>query len=520
VQTLSSGISINSTSELIPEDEGFSKRPTDASPDTIDSDLLSAVMLFSTPIHFSPGDRIISQGENEKYFYYIKQGSVAVSYSEGWTQIVVALIGQGNFIGEIGFFDGLSRVREARAVNQTLVMRFDTDCLNRLLLKQPLIYSRFILYLTRTICSKFRRVLEDREPLKGYSTDLPKISKERTTSLPENFFYTDSGEKTNRLVEEFKSSMFDLSHRLQADSGDVPPEDLKIVGFSILDQFKDQLEDLADRNIDPEIKPYMWSYVFKEIFPYFMRSRFNERVYYKPRGYAGDYLMIDMIYANMPKGDGKLGTVVDAWALNSKAPQAVRGRRVLLADQLRELSRGINGKGPSLNIMNLACGPCREISDFLSQPELEKKFHFLLVDIDDEALQYADRRLKPFSRNHRFTFVCENIIKWAIGRSKQDFGPQDIIYSSGLMDYLEDRFFVKLLDRCFERLNPGGALLIGNFGPRNPDRAFMDNILQWNLIYRSESELKHLFSKSLFRDNVEIIAEPLGVNLFVKAMKC
>ena len=35
----------------------------------------------------------------------------------------------------------------------------------------------------------------------------------------------------------------------------------------------------------------MWGYVFKEIFPYFMRSRFAERAYFKPKGYAGDFLM-------------------------------------------------------------------------------------------------------------------------------------------------------------------------------------------------------------------------------------
>ena len=169
--------------------------------------------------------------------------------------------------------------------------------------------------------------------------------------------------------------------------------------------------------------------------------------------------------------------------------------------------------------MNLACGPCREIVDFLVKYQEYRSMRFLLVDIDTDALQYADTQLKAFSQKAEFKFVNENIIKWALGRSRQDFGPQDIIYSSGLTDYLEDRLFIKLVDRCHERLAAGGVFLVGNFGPRNPDRAFMDHILEWHLIYRSEENLKELFSKTLFKDQIEILKEPLGVNLFVKATK-
>ena len=60
----------------------------------------------------------------------------------------------------------------------------------------------------------------------------------------------------------------------------------------------------------------MWGYVFKEIFPYFMRSRFAERAYFKPKGYAGDFLMMEHIYADTPKGEGKLGEIVDASCLH------------------------------------------------------------------------------------------------------------------------------------------------------------------------------------------------------------
>ena len=105
-----------------------------------------------------------------------------------------------------------------------------------------------------------------------------------------------------------------------------------------------------------------------------------------------------------------------------------------------------------------------------------------------------------------------------LGRVSHDMGTKDLIYSAGLFDYLEPRLFCKLVDRCHEHLQPGGSLLIGNFAPHD-DMLFMDHMLHWNLIYRSQEELKELFSNTNFGDEVTILAEPANVNLFVLAHK-
>ncbi|MCD6295156.1 MAG: hypothetical protein J7M20_09630 [Deltaproteobacteria bacterium] len=94
----------------------------------------------------------------------------------------------------------------------------------------------------------------------------------------------------------------------------------------------------------------------------------------------------------------------------------------------------------------------------------------------------------------------ENIVKWALGRVRHNFGPQDIIYSSGLTDYLDNRLFVKLIDRCYEQLRDEGVLIIGNFGPNNPNRQFMDHMLHWRLMHRDVRELKAIFKQTAFGD--------------------
>jgi extracellular factor (EF) 3-hydroxypalmitic acid methyl ester biosynthesis protein len=115
--------------------------------------------------------------------------------------------------------------------------------------------------------------------------------------------------------------------------------------------------------------------------------------------------------------------------------------------------------------------------------------------------------------------MSDNIVKWSLGRVRQNIGLQDIIYSSGLTDYLDDRLFIALVNRCYEQLKPGGTLMVGNFGLYNPDRAFMDYVLHWRLIHRGPEDLKAIFDKTPFGGSVDVIAEDQGVNLFVVAVK-
>ena len=70
----------------------------------------------------------------------------------------------------------------------------------------------------------------------------------------------------------------------------------------------------------------------------------------------------------------------------------------------------------------------------------------------------------------------------------------DLVYSSGLYDYLEDRIATKLTQCLFNRLRPGGKVLICNFLPQIFDAAFMESYMGWDLIYRSQDEIAELAS--------------------------
>ncbi len=498
------------------------KEVSDMSTETIvpDSELLATALHYASSMNCEQESKIILPGDTSRVFYYVEKGSIEVSYMQEKTRITVALIGAGNFFGEIGFFDGGSRVRDIQAVENSFLRVFTLENMSDFQQSAPLAYSRFLIFLTQSICSKFRRILEEREPLQAYAASLVTGKGRYTDStlLPQDFLKSSAWKMVSSAVDSFTSELYNITHELQNNPTETIDESMYKRTFSVLDSFYKQtlnLEQLFTSEVEAD---YSWGYAFKELFPYFMRSRFAERIYFKPKGYAGDFMMMEMVYQNAPEGDGKIGKLIDEWCLNSIGAKAILGRRKLLSSQLHEICSTRYSTNKKINILNLACGPNRELFDFLSEYDHTEKIEALCVDIDPEALQYTNTHVNIFPHSASIRLMSENIIKWALGRSRQGIGLQDIIYSAGLTDYLDNKLFIRFAQRCYEHLKPGGVFIGGNFAP-NPDQPFMDNILQWKLIYRNGGDLQQIFEQTDFGKNIEILSEPQGVNLFVKAYK-
>lgn len=252
--------------------------------------------------------------------------------------------------------------------------------------------------------------------------------------------------------------------------------------------------------------------------PHFIRADGPRRFYEKPRGYAGDAQSIEMIYDNVPSGDGAIGRMLDECFLAQPAAAAVRNRRGLLADQIRTAVE--RNDGGTTRIASLACGPARELFDVLEHADFADAVEATCVDMDAEALADVAARRRDHHPDAELKLVRENLLSVAFGRRKLPAEPLDLAYSIGLIDYFEDRVVVKLLDAIYDHLAPGGRVILGNFHPDNPDRGIMECFLEWNLIHRSEEDMRALYAQSKFgADSVEIVFEEERVNLFAIATK-
>ena len=68
----------------------------------------------------------------------------------------------------------------------------------------------------------------------------------------------------------------------------------------------------------------------------------------------------------------------------------------------------------------------------------------------------------------------------------------DLVYSTGLFDYLNPRTGRRLVTGMFQLLRSGGSLIVANFLPGVRDIGYMETYMGWKLIYRTPEQMQSL----------------------------
>jgi extracellular factor (EF) 3-hydroxypalmitic acid methyl ester biosynthesis protein len=227
-----------------------------------------------------------------------------------------------------------------------------------------------------------------------------------------------------------------------------------------------------------------------------MEDPYTARAFSKPRGYAGDAQLIDMIYDMAPPVDtGERGRRIFSVTTAFPVAQSVRERRSLAAVTLEREWRA--GK----RICALACGHLREADGLIGQ-DLS---NITAVDQDPLSLSQLEQRL-----GGGIVPVEANVLHYLrrAARAGQRF---DFIYTLGLTDYFDDRAMRLLHKLMRDCLAPGGTMLVANFVPDHIAVGWMDAVMDWHLVYRTESELRGFAAEvgmvaNIWRDPTRSIA--------------
>ncbi len=198
------------------------------------------------------------------------------------------------------------------------------------------------------------------------------------------------------------------------------------------------------------------------------------RAVHKPRGYAGDAELIEMIYSRRPpEGTSPLGLQLFETSIGFTAAEAVRLRR----DHAQVMVEQAHAAGQ--RVLSLACGYFGEGQN-LAKRDLSG---FVLVDQD--ALSLAEVR-----RRYGAGLECHEANVFSYLRAAASRGEQfDLVYTLGLTDYLDERA-MHLLHRMVKAvLKPGGTFLLANFMPLHLAIGWLDAVMEWHLIYREPEEL-------------------------------
>ncbi len=243
---------------------------------------LDKILTYADLRVFKGGEEIVTPESNANAFYYVVSGTVEVSYIDQYdTRITVALIGEAEFFGEIGFFDGASRVRNIRAAGDSKVGIFGRATRQQIQENGQGLYIDFHHLVNGKICSKFRRIVGEREPISGYAESLTgrrSAQYAESKPIPSSLVHSSHWHQISSSVEALKSELFDLSHTLQKKHSEGKKDEQSETRCrQVLMELNESLDEFESVMSRSGYQDVMWGYVFKEFFPYLMRSHFAER---------------------------------------------------------------------------------------------------------------------------------------------------------------------------------------------------------------------------------------------------
>ncbi|QHY95572.1 Putative lysophospholipase [Streptomyces sp. S4.7] len=182
--------------------------------------------------------------------------------------------------------------------------------------------------------------------------------------------------------------------------------------------------------------------------------------------------MLDYVYVNKAGGFPVVGHLIDRVYLNAVGWRAIRARRELLKNVLREEIAGRGGTGAQggLRVLDVASGPGRYLQDLLAEYE-PGTLHVECRDLDRAGLAQGGRQAAERGLTG---------ISYAYGDAL-DPAPAapapDIVVVSGLYELLlDDAVIAASVARLRGMLAPGGVLVFTT-QTRHPQLEFIANVL-------------------------------------------
>lgn len=233
---------------------------------------------------------------------------------------------------------------------------------------------------------------------------------------------------------------------------------------------------------------------------------FTLRAFEKPRGYAGDAIMLDYVYRGLPPpGTTLIGRQVFFGTTRAPNSLSVIERR----NYLGELIDNAAGETVRPRILSVACGHLREAS-YSKATRSGAVAAFYALDQDPRSLAVVELD-KPREAN----IITVNASVKALLQGEVGYSNLNLIYALGLYDYLTDSAAQKLTETLFDMLAPDGKLVLTNYAPDCQGRGYMEAFMDWVLIHRDEGDLQacasgissaRISGTRLFRDRYRNIA--------------
>ena len=202
--------------------------------------------------------------------------------------------------------------------------------------------------------------------------------------------------------------------------------------------------------------------------------------------YAGDPTLLEFIHgaatgSEPPEGTSEIGAKIFEVTTNASACRGVRKRTQYMARAIDRLAAQVDAP----KILSLAVGYLDEAgqSKALRERQLGR---WLAWDSEPKNLQEVEQRYGAIGVESEFSTVRQIL---ANEEHQEEF---DLIFSTGLFDYLQQGLAKRLTTKLFGMLRPGGQLLIAGFPESLTGLGYMECFMNMDLVCRNNSEMKDL----------------------------
>ena len=241
------------------------------------------------------------------------------------------------------------------------------------------------------------------------------------------------------------------------------------------------------------------------------------RCYYKPAGYPGDYMIMNYGYERRPEGE----TIRQKFLhlLGMIAADAIVTRMETLAGLIADYGVSRNTEeGARYAITSVGSGPARELEEILKATPQNMRWDVTLIDQEPQALDYVYTRSANLEGRERLTLNALNISfrdMLSPSREASSFVNNDIIYSSGLVDYLNPLLARRFVKRLYEYVKPGGRVIIGNVSNLPTGMMWaLEYVTDWSLYFRTEDEMRAI-ARDIPGAKVSVIPDPFKAIYFL-----
>ena len=219
------------------------------------------------------------------------------------------------------------------------------------------------------------------------------------------------------------------------------------------------------------------------------------RCYYKPAGYPGDFRIMNYGYERNPEGDSVREKFLHL--LGMDAAQSIYNRLGMLSTLLLDYATSKAADSQThLSVTSIGAGPARELREIAAKGAPGQRWAATLIDQDPEALEFALADLRSARVNERVTARGLNISFREMlqpGEHSAQYATSDVIYSSGLFDYLSPLLAQRLLQRLYELVKPGGQIIIGHVNRATTGMIWaLEYATDWSLYFRDETQMNAL----------------------------